>query len=120
MSENTENSFSDELSYWKSKCIDMEQRIEKHIDESSPSKEDTHNKKSLLLRDEVVAMKQQMFDMERRWSCRFQSLSEQHAISDQYSRKNSLIIRGYKTLPKLTGYDFIKATANELRCIFLR
>ena len=59
-----------------------------------------------------------MYIVFKRWSSRFQSLSEQFAISDQYSRKNSLLIKGYKYLPKLTGYDFIKATASEINCLF--
>lgn len=119
MGDEIENSFADELSYWKNKCIDMEKKIDQHIKEvTSPSKEVSSEVEiSLTLKEEVKCIKDNMMEMEKRWSNRFLSLSEQFAISDQYSRKNSLKIRGYKALPKLTGYNFIKATAEELNIL---
>ena len=119
MGENEESNLSNELSYWKSRCLAMEQKIDRHIEEtSSPSKEDDSKRKSLMLKDEVKAIKNGMIEMEKRMNSSLQSLSEQFSIADQYSRSNSILIGGYKWLPKISGYDFIKATANEINCLF--
>ena len=72
-----------------------------------------------LLNNESKVIRQGLADMEKR-VCRWvQDLSEQHQISEQYQKKNNIIIRGYRyNLPNMNNLDFIQATANELNNLF--
>ena len=57
--------------------------------------------------------------MDEKWSSCLEGLSDQIHISDQYSRKNSLILRGYRyNIPNVNNCDFIQATASELNNLF--
>ena len=104
-----ENKFQEEIKYWKEKCLAIEDRVDKYIQAENFQQS---------IKDELQVVKNAMTDIESKWCGWFQSLAEKQMESDQYSCKNSILIGGYKSLPKIYGLDFIKATVEELNLLF--
>ena len=127
-----EAEFQNDLEYWKRRCLQNEARVDQILSQkgneansSNPSPKVGNNLVSpspdnlQLLNNESKVIRQGLADMEKR-VCRWvQDLSEQHQISEQYQKKNNIIIRGYRyNLPNMNNLDFIQATANELNNLF--
>ena len=97
--------FEEDLEYWKNRCLQIEEKL-------SGREEDP-------LKEELKEVRNGLADLESRWSNRINCLSEKMQENDQYHKRNSIIIRGYKyNLPNLNNFDFIHATACELNNLF--
>ena len=124
-----EKQIQDELDYWKSRCLDSEGKIDvwknKCLDVEGRVDQLQHNmvvetKENVKTpeacpSDVVKELKQELHFINKG----LQSVSEQFQVSQQYSRKNNVIInKGFKFLPNMNNWDFIHATVNELNYLF--
>ena len=110
----TEESTKKEVMKYKNMCLEVEKRVE-DIEENSKNEASNENPvPTTSLNNVIVELKKEICMVKKG----FQSISEKFQESDQYSRKNSLIIKGYKYLPNMNNWDFVQATANELNYLF--
>ena len=57
-------------------------------------------------------------NMDKKYSACLEDLSERTLSLEQYLRKNSALLHGYKHLPNLSGLDFIMFVVDELNRLF--
>ena len=86
----TEESTKKEVMKYKNICLEVEKRVE-DIEENSKNEASNENPvPTTSLNNVIVELKKEICMVKKG----FQSISEKFQESDQYSRKNSLIIKG--------------------------
>ena len=121
------DSVKGEITYWKNRCLALERRVEK-MESDAPQTESAHDsnmKEKENEESEIINVKKELKEvnnafskLDKKWSARYQKLSEEIQKDRQYSRLNNILIHGYKSLPFLSDIDFIKATVLELNKLF--
>lgn len=131
--ENTSVDQPNDVNYWKERCLNVEQRfeeeknrcsrIEQKIDEEIALRQEQKNRNDginplLKLKDELQEVKKGLDDLKTSCDNNYMVLSEEKEVDRQYSRKNSILLHGYENLPRVSKYQFILHTCDELNFLF--
>lgn len=115
-------SMQEQLDFWKGKCLSIKGQMDEEI--AIRQSQSTNNVPTLsidpilLLKKELNAVTQGLTAVEQLCHSHFLSLSEDKEIDRQYSRKNSILLHGYKDLPKVNKHQFVLQTVDELNFLF--
>ena len=117
-----EEEFRREMAYWKNKCLAAEGKMEK-LEEAIKEKLNAEGVESMSndvvkIKKDIAGNKKGISEMEVKWDAKFKSLSEKFFTADQYSRKNNLLLKGFRYLPNLHGSRFIHFIADMLNFLF--
>ena len=116
--EQLKSAFKEEISHWQEKFNEIKIQLEKVREEKSEKQISDSSSDNVQVIEKIEnncdKATEGLENMEEKWCSRLNDLSERMLIADQYSRCNSMLIRGYKSLPKLNDMDFIFATACEI------
>lgn len=120
------------FAFWRDRCISLEKRFEDLIatmpaepvlvpaTPAQPSSNPPRPSPDFIkeFREEISQVKKGLADLENTNNIRFQAISEEIAVDRQYTRRNSILIHGYESLPQLSTFDFVRETAVELNNLF--
>ena len=70
------------------------------------------------IKTELTRVNDGFLTMEKKVNDQFHVLREEIELDRQYSRRSSILIHGFRDLPKLSNFDFVRATAGQLNILF--
>ena len=118
----------EECQRWKSKCTKLNERVEKKLTEAENVLSLNQSNEVGIVQavvNELNTTKEEVSDtcqgleaFKNEVSSWFLSLSEKLDESDQYSKKNNIILKGFRRLPKLNNTEFIFFIADQLNYLF--
>ena len=122
--EDMKRKFQEEISEWQKKFEDLQCKVDQACAEKPCGKANS----SIIQDDssEVLNNIKKTCDdankglsvMKEKWSTCLEDLSERLLEQDQYSKKDNLLLRGFKNLPNLYGLDFIYFIADYINFLF--
>ena len=112
-------SFQQEITHWQSKFNEVQKQLENvrvEADNSivpKPCQEDVK-----VIQSNCDAATKGLDEMNKKWSKCLEGITERLLESDQYSKKNNLLLHGFRRLPNLNGLDFIFFIADLINRLF--
>lgn len=121
------------LDYWRGRCESLEKRFADLVaSTNNPANQVEENVPAICsppspiipadfissFKDEIDQVKKGLADLEVSNNVRFQAVSEEIANDRQYTRRNSILVHGYDSLPHISTFDFVKETVVELNNLF--
>ena len=129
-----EASFQEQIDFWKGQCTSIRTKLNDEIAIRERSQESIANGSQssdivpptpptsidpiLLLKNQLDVVTQGFIATEQSCKSYFMSLREEIEIDRQYSRKSSILLHGYRNLPKVNKHQFILQTVGELNYLF--